>query len=267
MPPRSSPFLLEPAFWLYVIFFSGIITIAQACYLWPARKPRITAGKGRSIKLSVTIAGLTVGLGGLAMLLGIVGLFDQEMASTFSVMDSVPLGARILFWVLMLFVFWVLPTLILLRFCGSGQREDVLGRLANRVLLGTAAEAALLIPIDALIRRRTDCYCAEGTFLGLTVLGAIGFVGAGPAVLLPLFARRRRGWYRTHCNACGYDMRGDPAPERCPECGREWDLTGVGTRAGDEAGTPANHPDQPNEPDDEGHTNQDKRDNPVGSGL
>ncbi|MEM9372453.1 MAG: hypothetical protein AAGA55_02315 [Planctomycetota bacterium] len=53
----------------------------------------------------------------------------------------------------------------------------------------------------------------------------IGFVGAGPAVLLPLFARRRRAWYRTHCHACGYDMRGDP--ECCPECGLAWGADGA----------------------------------------
>lgn len=210
----------EPMYWAYVLFFSAIITAAQACYLWPTRKPRITTGRGRSIKTSLIVAGLMVGLGGLALILGIGGLIDREFEALGNTLDNLPVVGHLAIWAVLILVAWVLPTLLLFRFCDSGQKETVLGRLANRVLLGTAAEAVLLIPVDAMIRRRSDCYCAEGSFLGLTLLGMIGFVGAGPAVLLPMFAKRRQGWYRTHCGGCGYDMAGDP--ERCPECGLAW---------------------------------------------
>jgi len=259
--------LKEPAYWGYMLFFSLIFTAAQACYLWPARKPGITTGKGRSIRLSVTVAGLMVGIGGLALTLGIFGLIDQEMDSLGTWLDGLSFAKSAMLVVVMVLALWALPTLVLLRFCKPGARETVLTRLANRVLLGTSAEVALLIPVDAMVRRRTVCYCAEGSFLGLTLLGMVGFVGAGPAVLLPLFAKRRRGWYRTHCNACGYDMSGDSNAGVCPECGRAW-RSERGDRAGpfDQAPPAPDHPDQPGEPDEERQPDGRERDDPVGGG-
>lgn len=214
--------LTEPGYWMYVLIFSGIFTAAQACYLWPVRQPRATPGQGRSIRLSIAVAGLMVGLGGLALTVGIVGAVDRNLEGVSDLIDGMSVPKRWLLLPLMVLVVWVVPSLVIARFCGCGPKERVLGRLSNRLLLGTSAEAALLIPLDVMVRRKTECYCSEGPFIGLTLLGMVGFVGAGPAVLLPLFHRRRQGWYRTHCNACGYDMSGGMESAQCPECGKGW---------------------------------------------
>lgn len=221
-PAEAVSLLTEPGFWVYVLVFSGIFTAAQACYLWPVRRPRVTPGRGRSMRLSVAVAGLMVGLGGLALTVGIVGALDRNLEGVSGLIDGMSVAERWLLLLLMVVLVWVVPSLVLARFCGRGPKERVLGRLANRLLLGTSAEAALLIPLDVMVRRKTECYCSEGPFLGLTLLGMVGFVGAGPAVLLPLFHKRRQGWYRTHCNACGYDMSGGMDSARCPECGTNW---------------------------------------------
>lgn len=215
---------LEPVFWMYVLGFSLAITGAQAVYLWPARKPGITKGRGRSIRASVAIAGLVVGLGGLAITVTIAGAFDRALEGFGDWTQTLSPTKSAMFFALLFVLVWVLPSVLIVRFCGPGRRETVLLRLSRRLLMGTAAEATLAIPVDAMMRRNTECYCAEGSFFGLTLLGLIGFVGAGPAVLLPLFVSRRRSWYRVHCNACGYDMRGDPHAPRCPECGEPWTM-------------------------------------------
>jgi len=44
----------------------------------------------------------------------------------------------------------------------------------------------------------------------------------GPAVLLPALGRRRKRYYQSNCPVCGYDMSGNAAAERCPECGSGW---------------------------------------------
>lgn len=212
----------QPGYWMYVLIFSGIFTAAQACYLWPVRRPRVTPGRGKSVRLSIAVAGLLVGLGGLALTVGIVGLVDRNLEGVSDAIESMAVPHRWVLLIVMVLLVWVVPSLVLARFCGRGPKERVLGRLANRLLLGTCAEAALLIPVDVMVRRNTNCYCSEGPFIGLTLLGMIGFVGAGPAVLMPLFHRRRQGWYRTHCGACGYDMSGGMDSAKCPECGTGW---------------------------------------------
>lgn len=221
--------LLEPGYWGYVLFLAGVVTAAQAVFLWPVRRPRTTPGRGRGLRTSLGVAGLMVGLGGGALALGALSLFDREMNRTGELIGAMPPFKQVCLVVFLLLTLWALPSVLLARFCTLGRKETVLGRLAQRILAGTAAEAALLIPIDAMVRRKTDCHCAEGSFIGLTLLGAVGFVGLGPLVLLPLFAKRRRGWYRTHCGACGYDMTGGTGQERCPECGAPW--SGLGGEA------------------------------------
>ena len=257
----------ELEFWLFVLMLSAIVTAAQAIYLWPARKPGITTGQGRSLRMSIAVAGLVTGLGGLALTAGVVGLLDEEMRRTSELFGAIPTIGRMMLWVVLLLVLWAMPSLVMLWFCRAGRRETVLSRLANRILLGTAAEAVLLIPLDALVRRRSDCYCAEGSFWGLTLLGLLGFIGLGPVVLLPLFAKRRRGWYRTHCNACGYDMSGDANATICPECGAAWHSPfGEVAGTGDETTASADHPHHARDPDDQRAAHHHERHDPVGGG-
>jgi len=111
--------------------------------------------------------------------------------------------------------FW----LLIFALVGSGQWTKRF-RWMYRVLIGgTLIELLITIPIDAQVRRRTNCYCGEGTFLSL-VIGLTAIVWTfGPGVVILFVIRRNQLLARNgHCLQCGYDLHGlDSA--RCPECG------------------------------------------------
>ena len=85
---------------------------------------------------------------------------------------------------------------------------------------GYQGRVLAVIPIDIMVRRRTDCYCATGTFYSLviTILAAIWLGGPGVAIL---YLRRRRRLANVSCVRCGYPKGPSPSP-LCPECGYEW---------------------------------------------
>ncbi|MEM9372452.1 MAG: hypothetical protein AAGA55_02310 [Planctomycetota bacterium] len=151
-PGEMLTILLDPGYWMNVGLVSLVVTAAQACYLWPARKPGITTGHGRSVRLSLATAGLLAGLGGIGLVVGLIAISERWVIAIGDIYDALPWSAVASFWLGMLALVWVVPTLLLIRFCGRGRREDVLGRTANRVLLGTSAEVLLLIPVDVMIR-------------------------------------------------------------------------------------------------------------------
>ena len=117
------------------------------------------------------------------------------------------------------------------RFCSRGlksgkRHEALLGRIAATLFVGTLVEAAAIMPIDVMYRRKQDCYCFAGTFGAYALLLAAGLLTLGPAILLPVLARRRKRWYGSCCDCCGYDMTGligaSRVIDRCPECGAGW---------------------------------------------
>jgi hypothetical protein len=117
---------------------------------------------------------------------------------------------------------WIIATPLLIRFSRRVPVEDALGRIAARLFLGTVIEAAAVIPIDVMVRRKSQCYCAEGTLWTLTLCWGMGAVFLGPAIWLIPLARRRRRWLAGHCDVCDYDMSACMGAERCPECGSGW---------------------------------------------
>lgn len=102
---------------------------------------------------------------------------------------------------------------------GGGQWTQRFRRMYQMLIAGTVLELLITIPIDAQVRRRTNCYCGEGTFYALAIgLTAILWTfGPGVAILF-LVRRQHRLADSGRCLQCGYDLRGlDSA--RCPECG------------------------------------------------
>ena len=206
---------------LYGLALIAVVTILQAIFLIPVRRPVRADAPGWPVTVSLAVAGL--GAAALAVAAALVAL------EAIDVLTPLPLGSiseRTLFTLLALWalISWAIATPLLIAFCrrggrGSrGSRERPLSRAASTLFLGTVVETAAIMPIDVMIRRRTDCYCG-GAYLGLILCGSVGLLTLGPAILIPILARRRKRSPGGLCDVCGYDMRGCPAADRCPECG------------------------------------------------
>lgn len=102
---------------------------------------------------------------------------------------------------------------------GSREWTRRFGRMYRTLISGTILELLITIPIDVQVRKRTNCYCGEGTFfsmiIGLTTV--LWVFGPGIAILF-LIRRRQRLEQSGCCLQCGYNLRGLTS-ERCPECG------------------------------------------------
>lgn len=117
---------------------------------------------------------------------------------------------------------WIAATPLILGFVRRGHPESQLSRLANAIFIGTLIEAVITIPIYVMVRRKSMCYCAEGSFWSLIIFGSVGLVALGPAMYLLPIGKRRRRLTDGCCPACGYDLRSTPEAPRCPECGAGW---------------------------------------------
>ncbi len=120
------------------------------------------------------------------------------------------------------FLTWIVATPLLLAFIRRGDRDSALARVASRLFLGSAIEAGAVIPLDVMVRRKTDCYCGESTLWTLTICWGVGTLVLGPAIWLVPLARRRKRWFQGRCEVCGYDMSGCMTALKCPECGSGW---------------------------------------------
>ena len=170
--------------------------------------------RGTPVWISVLIAGFISGAMVLALLGAVLSLLGRDLD-----------GFSGFFWwtvVLVVALSWAVFTPLLLAFVNHRPRERALSRIASVLFLGTIVEAAAIIPLDVMVRRRTSCYCGEGTFYALTALWSVGLLILGPAVYLLPLGRRRRRLDQGRCEVCGYDMRGLPDHGRCPECGAGW---------------------------------------------
>ena len=194
---------------LFVAVFFGL----QLLFLLPVRRPGM-GSRGVSVLVSLAIGGLLI-----AALVAAAVIALTEMG----VYVGSGFGAHY-GWLLLgvMAGTWLISTPLLIAFCRRGQREHLLRRLSAGLFLGTMIEAAAIVPLDVLVRRREDCICATGTYMALAICGAVGLFVLGPAIFLPLLARRRRRWYAGHCEVCSYDMSGKLNADCCPECGAGW---------------------------------------------
>lgn len=197
-----------------------IIAAAQMVLLWPVRRPTFRLKRGWSVKTSLALAGLAFALlvlGIVNMAIGLLQLIEFE-----PMIDDPGVTMLVIVAMGYALLVWLPATLLLLRFTRRRTPEQAIGDASAWVLRGTVIEVLAAIPLDVMLRRKTDCYCFAGTFWTLTICGVVGVFVAGPAILLPLLARRRREWYSGRCDVCGYDMRTLAGAERCPECGAGW---------------------------------------------
>jgi hypothetical protein len=117
------------------------------------------------------------------------------------------LGAAWLGWLVLFGALW------------SRSNGSIAFRNLYRCLFaGTFLELLLTIPVDVQVRKRTTCYCGEGTFAALTFGMFVALWLFGPGLLLLFFLRREQRLRRVgFCRECGLDLR-DTTDTRCPEC-------------------------------------------------
>jgi hypothetical protein len=166
--------------------------------------------------ISACVAGCITGLlafAGIMASASLVGLFANF---------DVPDWARALMLLGPFLIGWTISTPLLLIFIRKQDTETALQKLASLLFLGTAVELLAVIPIDVFVRRKSSCYCTEGSYLALVTLVPLGFVALGPMVFLVAASKRRKRWLDGRCEVCGYDMTATLKAERCPECGAGW---------------------------------------------
>jgi hypothetical protein len=205
-----------------------VLLALQAMFLAGAPQLRWPRPAGRRPMLLSVIAGsFMAGLLTLGVLATAVSFFQaDELVARFDqfigggqprfVMDIslVVIAIMLLSWGIWLAIFTVAWT---------GEWLVRFRRMYRLIFAGSWLELLVTIPVDVQVRKRTKCYCGEGTFLAL-ILGITSAVWAfGPGLYLLFLTRRlQRRAELAICRGCGYDLRGLTEP-RCPECGRRFD--------------------------------------------
>lgn len=211
----------ETFIWPYFAGPAILVTVTQCLFLLPVVSPPRKGKTGHSLCLSFIVAGL-VGSGlatGLFLSLVqlvrmIVGNHDDFIADSLWSWCSW-LGAP-------LAVSWIIWSFAIASFARRQRSPSVLRRLIGVLLGATLIEVLVVLPLDIMVRRRTNCYCGTATGHTMGLAAWAGLWLAGPGVVLAIMSKRRRLWWETHCQSCGYEKGPSPS-ERCPECGFNWD--------------------------------------------
>lgn len=194
-----------------------MVVALQMLFLLPIARPLEVGSTRRRLWPSAVVAG-AIG-GGLAAALAFALLellaWDRSAAEVFgdATFLLAPLASLLLGWSVW---GWVLFR----RVHRAGAADPLaLDRMLLPLLKGTVIATVLLVPLDAMVRRKKDCYCFTGGAFGLALgLAALVWL-VGPWMLLAASRRRRRSIRRRICLGCGYP-RGGIQAARCPECGR-----------------------------------------------
>ena len=211
---------------VFALIAGASLALLQTLFLWPVRRPGLKR-TGRSVWITMGLAAFA----GVALVMGAVASGIEVAMTLLNAREA--LEWEVVFWgmVVMQGVGWVTATPLLVAFARKEKQEGTLARWSARLFTGTIVEVVAIVPLDVMIRRKHDCYCAAGTFWALAICGGVGLFALGPAIYLPILMKRRKRWYGGHCEVCGYDMSGTPNAERCPECGTGWLAGGDGRGA------------------------------------
>ena len=229
---------LNPVAWIDEGLFTswGILSLTlpallvvgtQIIFLLPVFAKRLgVAGQGRSLKRTVCAAGLVGGFLFTGLILSFLELFrvwepvGEWITDESEILDWDMPAVFVVFWASIV-VGWLLWLPILFIFARRAGPRRFHERLIVVLLAGTVLETLVIVPIDVMVRRRTDCYCGTGTFFALCISIWAWLWLTGPGIVLAITAKRRRLLAETHCVNCGYAKGPSPGPV-CPECGYAW---------------------------------------------
>ncbi len=223
---ESVDVLGETRWWAYALPMSAVIALTQYLFLLPVVRLRPPDGtRSKSLSWSLGVGALLAAIITAAIGLAVVELAGSMLHGNF---QEDPWGDELLsevwIWPALLMTLvgsWVFWTMLLLIFARRLWADTVLGRLVVLLLGGTIVELLVVLPIDVMVRRRSDCYCAAGTFWSLCASAVALLWLTGPGIVFALTARRRGMARKTHCASCGHSKGPSPGPV-CPECGYAW---------------------------------------------
>lgn len=199
-----------------ILVLIAIHAIATAFLGAPAiLRPVTPAARVRSLRLSLAGAALvasTLTLGALGLVLDILALVGGADSPLIDGQTYRGLPCLIAWAACGAFWSWLLAR------AGTARSPSGIDRTVRWLFAGSAVEAALAVPTIMALSRRSACSCKWNSWWVLTVGLALILMMCGPAVVLLLSRRTRRGWVRDACVGCGYPRHGLGAV--CPECGR-----------------------------------------------
>jgi len=224
--PEGVNLLGDFRWWGYAFPVAVVIALTQYLFLLPVVRLRSPEGKrSKSLSWSLGVGALLAAIITAAIGLAVIELIGSMGHGNF---QEDPWGEELFgevwIWpalVLTLIGSWVFWTMVLLIFTRRLWADTVLGRVVVLLLGGTVVELLVVLPIDVMVQRRTDCYCAAGTFWSLCA-AAVGLLWlTGPGIVFAVTIRRRRTARKTNCGSCGQLKGPSPGPV-CPECGYSW---------------------------------------------
>lgn len=214
---------LDRAFMSLAAIQAGALCVLQFCFLLPVREPAPRVNAPASLWLSIFAAGAAGACLLAALILAALNVLALNGVLIAGEDPSNPLAiVSEGFFAMTLLASWAVATPLVYLFMRRGRVETKLSKLASALFLGSIVEAAAIIPIEVLVRKRESCYCSTGTFWGIILCIGVGGFAIGPAIVLVLLSRRRKRWWQGHCEVCDYDMSGAMHAAQCPECGAGW---------------------------------------------
>ncbi|NBX37283.1 MAG: hypothetical protein EBR10_08700 [Planctomycetes bacterium] len=197
--------------WWPIWISAAFIAITQGIFLLPTFSPIARSGRPRSLRWTVIAASaiaavlstawVAAALSALWLVAPVNGLPGWVVVAVM----TAQLGGSWLLWNR-----WISRRAM--------QHDVPEAWIIRRVLSGSALLIAGTLPLDVIVRRKTDCYCAEGSMWALSWGVGGAFWCLGPAVFLRQTRRMRRALRGAFCRSCGHAR--SPAGEPiCPECG------------------------------------------------
>jgi hypothetical protein len=187
-----------------LVFFGvqGMFLIGMPQLRWPRpvrRKPMwLTVVAGALVAGALTFGLIATGM----------SLFDVWNTATKAI------GGHIFWAVLVTWAAW----LVVFGVMWTGEWLGGFKQIYRVICAGTWLEILITIPIDVQVRKRTDCWCGEGTFFALVAGGTVALWSFGPGLVLLFLTRRlQREGYFSLCGKCGQDLTG-VTEKRCPRC-------------------------------------------------
>jgi hypothetical protein len=187
-----------------VIFFGlqALFLIGMPQLRWPRpvrRKP---------MWMTLVAGALAAGLLTFGLIMTVMSLFNVWKSATKSI------GGHIFWAILITWAVW----LVLFAIMWTGEWFRGFQAIYKLICAGTWLEILITIPIDVQVRKKTDCWCGEGTFFALVAGSTVALWSFGPGIVLLFLTRRlQREGYFSLCGKCGHDLA-SASEKRCPHC-------------------------------------------------